>query len=85
MPGSADVLEQARGKLVLVELPSMRSEPPVLISATAGTFIKFSLRTRDPDVAKYRIAVANTQVTRHFDAWKSGPSALGQEPCGPIW
>ncbi|WP_336070833.1 DUF6538 domain-containing protein [Nitratireductor rhodophyticola] len=72
----ADIVEQARGKLVLVELPAMRSEPPVVISATAGTFIKFSLRTRNPDVAKYRSVAANAQVTRHFNAWRGGPSAL---------
>lgn len=71
-----DILERARGKLVLVELPAMHSEPPVLVSATAGTFIKFSLRTRNPDVAKFRSAVANTQIARHFNAWRGGPSAL---------
>lgn len=72
----ADIVEQARSKLVLLELPTTGGEPPVVISTTAGTFITFSLRTRDPAVAKMRHAVANDQVARHFSAWRLGPTAL---------
>lgn len=74
----ADIAQVARGKLVLVELPAASSEPPVTVSATAGTFIKFSLRTRDPNVAKVRSAAANTQVNQQFAAWRSGPASLSQ-------
>lgn len=72
----ADVAHVARGKLVLVELPASPMEPPVTISALAGTFIKFSLRTGDPALAKIRHAAANTQVARHFSAWRTGPTTL---------
>lgn len=74
----ADIAQVARGKLVLVELPAASSEPPVTVSGTAGTFIKFSLRTRDPNVAKVRSAAANTQVNRQFAAWRTGPASLSQ-------
>ncbi|RST87516.1 hypothetical protein EJC49_04645 [Aquibium carbonis] len=74
----ADIAEVARGKLVLVELPAVSSEAPVTVSATAGAFIKFSLRTRDPNVAKVRSAAANTQVSQQFSAWRSGPASLSQ-------
>lgn len=72
----SDILEMARGKLILVELPAMNAEPAVTLSATAGAFIKFSLRTGDPTVAKYRHAAANSQLDRQFNAWRSGPASL---------
>ncbi|WP_347881375.1 DUF6538 domain-containing protein [Agrobacterium sp. GD03872] len=71
-----DILEIARGKLVLVELPGMKGEPSVAITALAGQFIKFSLKTYDPDVAKHRHAAANSQVDRQFQSWRQGPATV---------
>ncbi|WP_296101616.1 site-specific integrase [uncultured Agrobacterium sp.] len=72
----ADILDIARGKFVLVELPAMKGEPSVPVTVTAGQFIKFSLQTYDPDIAKFRHAAANIQVDRHIQAWRQGPSTI---------
>ena len=74
----SDLVDRVRGQLVLVELPGTDAAPAVTVSATAGVFIKFSLRTRDPAVAQYRSAVANTQVARYFGAWRGGATTLSQ-------
>lgn len=71
-----DILDIARGKFVLVELPAMKGEPSVPVTVTAGQFIKFSLKTYDPDIAKFRHAAANIQVDRHIQAWRQGPSTI---------
>lgn len=72
----SDIYEIAKGKLLLIQLPATKGDPAVTISAKAGEFVKFSLRTRDPEVAKRRQAAANTQVDRHFQSWRSGPETI---------
>lgn len=72
----SDILGIAKGKLVLVDLPASKGDPAVTVASKVGEFIKFSLRSYDPDVVKFRQAAANTQVERQFLAWRTGPSTI---------
>ncbi len=72
----ADLLDRIRGKTILVELPAVGSLPPVTISATAGTFLRFSLRAADPAAVKYRHAAAKEQINRQYEAFRKGPTGL---------
>ncbi|MCJ2044610.1 integrase [Methylobacterium sp. J-078] len=57
----------------------MKGEPAISVAATAGTFLKLSLRTRDPDVAKFRAAVAGAQVEKTFEAWREGAKPISHK------
>jgi integrase len=72
----ADLRDHIRGKTLLVELPAVGSLPPATISATAGTFLRFSLRATDPAAVKYRHAAAKEQVNRQYEAFRRGPAGL---------
>jgi len=72
----ADLRDRIRGKTLLVELPAVGSLPSVTISATAGTFVRFSLRAADPVAVKYRHAAAREQINRQYDAFRRGTIGL---------
>lgn len=72
----ADLRDRIWGKTLLVELPAVGSLPPVAVSATAGTFLRFSLRATDTAAVKYRHAAAREQVNRQYEAFRKGPSGL---------
>lgn len=72
----ADLRDRIRGKILLVELPAVGSLPPVTVSATAGTFLRFSLRAADPAAVKYRQVAASEQVNRQYEAFRKGPTGL---------
>ena len=70
----ADVLTIARGKQCVVMLPPERSDgDQIHIKFTIGAGIRFSLRTRDPTVARQRNAAVTEQVERLFDELRAGP------------
>lgn len=74
-----DIIDKVRGKLVVVELPAVRSEPEHLVSATIGDDVKFSLRTRDGDVATARRLHVLAHLAKRWDAARAGPSPLSQK------
>ena len=52
------ILARVKGRTLPISLPPSGEEEPVLVSAKIGDLVKFSLRTRDLNVAKAREAVA---------------------------
>lgn len=74
----ADVLAISRGRSISVELPGERGAPPIHVRATVGAVVKFSLQTREPDLAKMRHASASAQIGRQFQAWRSGAQDVSQ-------
>ncbi|MCB8840042.1 tyrosine-type recombinase/integrase [Aurantimonas sp. VKM B-3413] len=74
-----DIAARARGEYFQVEVPASSSSPAITFTARAGIYLKFSLRTRDPAVASYRLSVANSQAERWFDALRREPSGLSHK------
>ncbi|WKW50618.1 DUF6538 domain-containing protein [Rhodomicrobium lacus] len=73
----ADILSLAKGKRITIKLPAeIAGEPDELVSAKVGKEVTFSLRTRDPALAKARHGAATAQLERHFTAFRSGPQPL---------
>jgi integrase len=72
------LLPRVKGRTIPISLPPSGDEPPVLVSTKIGDFVKFSLRTRDPDVAKAREAVARSELHKLFNAAGRGPTAISQ-------
>lgn len=56
--------------------PEMGSGEPIRVTGTIGAEIKVSLRTRDPDVAKARIGLAQAQFQAFCEAVRRGPASL---------
>ncbi|WP_127075818.1 site-specific integrase [Rhodomicrobium lacus] len=72
-----DVLKVAKGKLVTISLPPEDTDgDPILVNVTIGPDIRFSLRTRDPALAKIRNAAATEQLGRAFNAFLRGAQPL---------
>jgi hypothetical protein len=73
----ADVL--ARGGMnrrVLIQFPEFMFSRPFIAATTIGAEIKFSLRTRDHDVAQFRRSVALAELNKVFAAIRAGPQPL---------
>ncbi|WKW50727.1 DUF6538 domain-containing protein [Rhodomicrobium lacus] len=51
----------------------------LLVSATLGSEVTFSLRTREPALAKLRHAAASVQLEQHFQALRNGPRWLSHK------
>lgn len=75
----ADIKDRIKGKALHLSLPAVGASPAFSVQVTAGSFVKFSLRTYDPDAAKHRHAAAKTQVERQYAAFRNGPSGLSQK------
>jgi hypothetical protein len=54
------VLPRVKGRTIPISLPPSGEEAPAIVSTKIGDFVKFSLRTRDLDVAKAREGVARS-------------------------
>ncbi|CAJ0892670.1 hypothetical protein AMST5_04239 [freshwater sediment metagenome] len=67
-----------RGRTVLIPLPPANDVGPLLVKTTIGTFVKFSLRTRNLDTAKAREAAVRGELQKIFSAAGSGPAKLSQ-------
>jgi hypothetical protein len=73
----ADVL--ARGGMnrrVLIQFPEFMYSRPFITTVTIGAEIKFSLRTREDDVAEFRRSVALAELNKVFAAIRAGPQPL---------
>lgn len=71
-----DLREKAKGRMVFVELAAMAADPAVTVTSRIGDCVKFSLRTRDPQIAKARHGAALAHVNRVFDGMRCGPKPL---------
>jgi integrase len=72
------ILPGVKGRTIPISLPPSGEESPVLVSTKIGTFVKFSLRTRDQGVAKAREAVARSELHKLFNAVGRGPTTISQ-------
>ena len=72
------LLSRVKARTVLISLPPSGEEGPVLVSTKIGAFVKFSLRTRDLDVAKAREGVARSELHKLFNAVGRGPTTISQ-------
>ena len=72
------VLQKVKGRTFPISLPPSGEEAPVLVRTKIGDFVKFSLRTRNLDVAKAREAVARSELHKLFNAVGRGPAAISQ-------
>ena len=70
------VKDQIRGQKVLFWFPDEPGEEPFSVTATIGSEVKFSLKTRDPVIAERRTLVARARLQRVFDAAEKGPTRL---------
>jgi hypothetical protein len=72
------VLPKVKGRTILIALPPWHGEGPVMVRTTIGTFVKFSLRTRDPRTAEAREAAARFELLKLFNAAQRGPTPISQ-------
>ncbi len=73
----ADILKRARGQRIAFKLPpGPPGQPDLVVSANLGSEVTFSLRTRDPSLAKLRHASASVQLEAHCQALRTGPKSL---------
>jgi hypothetical protein len=72
------ILPRVKGRTIPISLPPSGAEGPVLVSTKIGTFVKFSLRTRDLDVAKAREGVARSELHKLFNAAGRSPTTISQ-------
>jgi len=70
------LLPRVKGRTLPISLPPSGEEEPVLVSAKIGDLVKFSLRTRDLNVAKAREAVARSELHKLFNAVGRGPTTI---------
>ncbi|HEX4891893.1 MAG TPA: hypothetical protein VFV47_01295, partial [Hyphomicrobiaceae bacterium] len=65
------------GRRISLQLsPENPAGPPVMVTVTIGSEVKFSLQTSDLALAKLRHSEAVAQVTRHYQALLAGPKPL---------
>lgn len=72
----SDVKDAARGRMLAFPFPAEAGESEHVAFATAGDEVKFSLRTRDPAVAKSRHGMALAHLEKQWSAIRSGPQPL---------
>jgi hypothetical protein len=74
----ADVQQAAVGRRVAFTFPGHTpADPPIIVHAALGrTQVRFSLRTRDPAVAKQRQGLATAQFEKLCEAIRNGPRPL---------
>ncbi|NNM72419.1 hypothetical protein [Enterovirga aerilata] len=68
-----DVVQKARGRSITFNFPAMGLDDEHTTTAKLGVHVKFSLKTRDPDVSKARSGLAEEQLRRVYDALRQGP------------
>jgi hypothetical protein len=74
-----EVLPKVRGRLIVIEFPALKADSAATISSTLGEFAKFSLKTRDPEVAKARQGIAAAHLERVYSAASHGPTQLSHK------
>ena len=68
------------GKRVLFNIPGFLQSGPQLVAVTIGAEIKFSLKTRDANVAEFRRSVALAELNKTFAAIRQGSHRGGVGP-----
>ena len=78
----ADVQEAARGQRLVITFPAeAQGESDDTAIVTFGKEAKFSLKTRDPLIAKVRTGLATAQLEKFFDGLRNGPRHLTHKEC----
>lgn len=73
----ASLKDKARGRSVTFQFPEAgESNPAAVVTVTMGDFVKVSLRTREPSVAKARTGIAEAHLQQVWEALKAGPKRL---------
>lgn len=72
----SDVIDAARGHTIALSFPAEGGEPEHVALVTPGNEVKFSLRTRDPAIAKSRHGIALAELEKRWNALRSGPQPL---------
>lgn len=76
----ADAQAKKRGGHVVFSFPSEGVDgQPIRVTTAIGSEIKFSLRTRSPDVAKARNGLAEAQFQAFCEGVRRGPTTLNHE------
>ena len=74
-----DLVGALRGRRLVLSFPSTKEEDAKVVRATAGDVVKFSLGTRDPQVARMRAGLAAAQLHKIFEATRAGPAELSHK------
>jgi hypothetical protein len=78
----ADVQVAAHGQRLVITFPAeAQGEPDDTAIVTFGKEAKFSLKTRDPLIAKVRTGLATAQLEKFFDGLRNGPRYLTHKEC----
>ncbi len=72
----ADIVDAAKGQAIALAFPAEAGEPEHVALVRPGREVKFSLRTRNPAVAKSRHGIALAQLETRWGAIRSGPRPL---------
>jgi len=73
----ADLRGEVRGQSIRIRFPAHSSDPECTVTATLGPAeVTFSLRTRDPHVAKARTGIAEDHLQRLFASLRAAPARL---------
>jgi integrase len=75
----ADALKRAQGRFYIVEFPPFRGDKLAIVTGHLGPKVKFSLKTRDPEVAKVRTGIAEAHLRRLIDAIEHGAVPLSHK------
>lgn len=87
----ADIVDATKGQAIALAFPAEAGEPEHVALVRPGREVKFSLRIRNPAVAKSRRGIALAQLETRWNAIRSGPKplthrqiiALSGEVCWP--
>ena len=73
----ADILRLAKGKTFTFVIPcDDPNEPEIVATVRLNAEMKFSLRTREPAIAKLRAGLATAQFERYCNGLRNGPRPL---------
>ncbi|WP_149574976.1 DUF6538 domain-containing protein [Xanthobacter oligotrophicus] len=72
----ADIVDAVKGLTIALAFPAEAGEPEHVALVRPGREVKFSLRTRNPAVAKSRHGIALAQLETRWNAIRSGPRPL---------
>jgi hypothetical protein len=71
----------ATGKRIRFDFPAFLRSEPLLVRTTVGAEIKFSLRTRNEEVAEFRRNIALAELNKFFAAVRRGPQPFRKCSC----
>lgn len=72
----ADIVDATKGQAIALAFPAEAGEPEHVALVRPGREVKFSLRIRNPAVAKSRRGIALAQLETRWNAIRSGPKPL---------